>query len=136
MAFDSLRMVAIIPATPERIYAAWLSSAEHSKFTGGDALIEPGVGGKHTAWDDYISGTNVELVPGKKIVQTWRTTEFPAGAPDSRIELQLAPKGKGETTVTLIHTEIPHGQGSLYKGEWGEHYFEPMREYFSKPQRK
>jgi uncharacterized protein YndB with AHSA1/START domain len=130
MALDSLRLIAILPATPERVYAAWLSPKEHTKFTGGKATIEPGVGGRHTAWDDYISGKHLELVPGKKIVQTWRTTEFPDGAADSRLEIRLEPKGKSETTLTLIHTEIPEGQGAQYKEGWGEHYFEPMREYF------
>ena len=136
MALESLRLIAILPATPDRVYAAWLSAKEHTKFTGGKATIEPGVGGKHTAWDDYITGKHVELVPGKKIVQTWRTTEFPEGAADSRIEILLEPKGKTETTLTLLHTSIPEGQSRQYKDGWGEHYFEPLREYFAKPGRK
>ena len=130
-------MTAIIPAPPARVYAAWLDSKEHAEFTGGHATIEPGVGGAHTAWDGYISGRHVELVPGKKIVQTWRTSEFPAEAVDSRLELQFEPRGPGgnETTLTLIHTEIPVGQGALYKEGWGEHYFEPMRAYFEEASR-
>jgi uncharacterized protein YndB with AHSA1/START domain len=137
MAYDYFRMTAIIPAPPARVYAAWLDSKEHADFTGGHATIEPGVGGAHTAWDGYISGRHVELVPGKKIVQTWRTSEFPAEAVDSRLELQFEPRGPGgnETTLTLIHTEIPVGQGALYKEGWGEHYFEPMRAYFEEASR-
>ena len=132
MAQDSLRILAILPTSPERIYAAWLDAREHTEFTGGKATVEPRVGGKHTAWDDYISGTTIELVPGRRIVQTWRTTEFPDEAPDSRLELLFEPRGGGaETTLTLIHTEIPAGQGPQYKDGWAEHYFEPMRAYFS-----
>ena len=131
MALDSLRIIAILPATPARIYAAWLDAKEHSEFTGGQATVQPGVGGRHTAWDGYISGQTVELLPGRKIVQTWRTSEFPADAPDSRLELVFeARAGGAETTLTLIHTGIPVGQGAQYKDGWGEHYFEPMRAYF------
>ncbi len=131
MAHDSFRIVAILPAPPARVYAAWLDAEEHAEFTGGDATIDPRVGGKHTAWDLYISGETLELVPGKKIVQSWRTTEFPDDAPDSRLELQLEPLGGGaETRLTLVHTMLPAGQGGTYKDGWGEHYFEPMRAYF------
>ncbi len=132
MAPESLRITAILPATPEEIYSAWLDATEHSEFTGGKATIEPGIGGKHTAWDGYISGQTLELLPGRKIVQTWRTTEFPPDAEDSRLELLLESRGEGgETTLTLIHTNIPVGQGAQYKDGWGEHYFEPMRAYFA-----
>jgi uncharacterized protein YndB with AHSA1/START domain len=131
MALDSLRLIAILPASPADLYAAWLDSREHSEFTGDTATIEPGVGGAHSAWGGYIMGRHVELEPGKRIVQTWRTTEFPDDAIDSRLELVFEPKGDGSsTTLTLIHTHIPAGQGAQYKDGWGEHYFEPMRAYF------
>ncbi len=108
MKLDSLRLTAIIPATPQRVYAAWLDAKEHSAFTGSKATIEPRVGGRYTAWDGYISGRHVELSPGKTIVQTWRTTEFPPEAGYSRLELRLRPTGPGgnKTTLTLIHTDI------------------------------
>ncbi len=130
MAVDSFRITAILPATPARVYAAWLDPDEHSEFTGGRATSDARVGGKHTAWDDYISGHNLELVPARRIVQAWRTTEFPSGAADSRLELHFEAKGRAETTLLLVHTNIPAGQGSMYKEGWGEHYLEPMREYF------
>jgi len=132
MALDSIRLTAIIPASPERVYTAWLDSKEHTEFTGGGATIEARVGGQHTAWDGYIWGRQVELIPGRKIVQTWRTSEFPQDAKDSRLELLFERRGASgaETTLTLIHTEIPVGQGAQYKDGWGEHYFEPMRAYF------
>jgi uncharacterized protein YndB with AHSA1/START domain len=137
MAHDSLRLIAILPAAPDRVYSAWLDAKEHSEFTGDDATSEPGVGGRHTAWGGYISGRHVELVKGRKIVQTWRTTEFPEDAPDSRLELIFESKGSGqETVLTLIHTEIPVGQGDQYRSGWGEHYFEPLRAYFHDLARK
>ena len=35
------------------------------------------------------------------------------------------------TRLTLIHSEIPEGQGEQYRQGWEEHYFEGVREYFS-----
>lgn len=80
MATDSIRVSAVIAASPERLYNAWLSETEHSAMTEGAASIEPNVGGRFTAWDGYISGETIELVENKKVVQTWRTVEFPAEA--------------------------------------------------------
>src|SRR5437016_2680599 len=54
---DSLTLVTILPATPERVYHAWLDGAQHSAMTGGAATVDPHVGGAHTAWDGYITGT-------------------------------------------------------------------------------
>ena len=110
MAYESFSVSELIPADPERIYAAWLSSTEHTAFTGDTASIEPFVGGRHSAFDGYAVGSTVELLPGRRIVQTWRATDFPPGSPDSRVEVTLEAT-VGGTMVTIFHTEIPTGRG-------------------------
>ncbi|MBI2857945.1 MAG: SRPBCC domain-containing protein [Chloroflexi bacterium] len=127
---DSFKISAVLPAKPERVYRAWLDSVEHSEFTGGHAEVDPKVGGKFTAWDGYIRGTTVELQPEKRIVQQWRTTEFPESSPDSRLEVLLEPMPRG-ARITLEHTDIPEGQGPQYKKGWRDYYFKPMRKYFA-----
>ena len=126
---DSISLNAEFSCSPETLYDAWLDSEEHAAFTGGDAVASSEVGGAFTAWDDYITGKNLELEPGKRILQSWRTTEFTAGDKDSLLEVLLEPGGKG-TLVTLNHSNIPVGQGERYKAGWVEHYFEPMSDYF------
>jgi activator of HSP90 ATPase len=118
----------LIPATPQEIYHAWMSSDGHSAMTGSPAKISPELGGKFEAWDGYIHGTNLELVPGKRIVQSWRTVEFSADEPDSRIEISLDAEGE-QTRLTLHHTGLPP-HGKQYEQGWVESYFEPMKEYF------
>ncbi len=127
---ESFRISTTITATPRQIYKAWLSSKEHTAFTGDKAVIDPKVGGHFTAFGDYIEGTNVELKPNERIVQAWRTTEFPANAEDSRLEVILA-ETTGGTRFTLKHSKIPKGQGDSYKDGWKKFYFEPMKEYFA-----
>jgi activator of HSP90 ATPase len=126
---DKLKMVIILKATPEAIYRAWLDSKQHAAFTGSPAKIDPRVGGKFSAWDGYITGTTLELEPFKRIVQAWRTTEFPEDAPDSHLEVLLDPDSKN-TRLTLLRTNIPEGQGEQYSQGWLDFYFEPMKEYF------
>jgi len=126
---DSFEVSETIPASPDRIYRAWLDGAEHGAMTGGDANADANIGSSFDAWDGYISGTNLELEPGRRIVQAWRTRDFPEGAPDSRLEIELTPDGEG-TRIMLRHTDLPDGQGADYEEGWREHYFIPMRAYF------
>jgi activator of HSP90 ATPase len=128
---ENITVTAILPASPEDIYNAWLSSEGHSQMTGSPAVVEPGVGGVFTAWDGYIRGKTLELEPYHRIVQVWRTSEFPDGSPGSRVEILLEEDPNG-TKITLVHTDIPDGQGDGYKQGWEDFYFPPMRAYFSK----
>jgi activator of HSP90 ATPase len=128
---QSLTMSAVIPASPEEIYKAWMSGKGHSAMTGSAAAVAARVGGKFTTWDGYISGKTLELDPGRRIVQSWRTTDFAAGAPDSRLEVILAPT-RGGTRVTLKQSDLPAGSPAEYKKGWLDFYFKPMKEYFSR----
>jgi uncharacterized protein YndB with AHSA1/START domain len=129
MEVESICVSEVIPATPERIYRAWLDDAEHSAFTGGKATVEPTVGGRFTAWDGYIEGVTQELVPGVKIAQRWRSTDFPPDAADSSVVVTFMTEPSG-TLVTIEHTEIPVGQGKAYEQGWVDYYFGPMKTYF------
>jgi uncharacterized protein YndB with AHSA1/START domain len=88
MASRVIRLTEVLPASPKRVYAAWMSSRAH------------------TAHDGYIRGWNLVIVPGKRIVQSWRTTEFAPETPDSVVEVRLAP-ARGGTTIAIVHRDRP-----------------------------
>ena len=113
----------------DKIYNSWLSSKGHTNMTGGQAIISDKVGEKFTAWDGYIEGANILLEPYKRIVQSWRTSQFEEHEEDSQIEILLNDLN-GETELTLIHTHVPES-GEHYKQGWDEHYFQPMKKIFS-----
>jgi len=127
---ESILISEVIPATPQRIFSAWMDSAEHSAFTGDEAIVVPEVGGEHQSAGGYIKGRTLELNEGSRIVQSWRTTEFPAESPDSRVEITLEPT-LGGTLVTLLHTDIPVGQGDRYRQGWNEYYLTRLKSYFA-----
>jgi len=118
-----------ISASPQEIFDAWLDSEGHSKMTGGAAEASPEVGAEFQAWDGYIQGKNLKLEPGRRILQSWRTSNFEASDPDSEIEILLEPTEAG-TKVILRHTKLPT-HGTQYQQGWIDHYFVPMKQYFS-----
>jgi activator of HSP90 ATPase len=136
MPTESIELSRFLPAPPERIYLAWLNGPDHSAMTGGKATVESiEVGGAFSAWDGYIDGVHVALEPGRRIVQTWRTDDFPADATESYLEVRLEP-APGGTHLTIRHTEIPEGQGPAYLAGWDEHYLAPMARFFGAEARR
>lgn len=126
---ESLRLTVTLPADPDTVYDAWISAKVHAAMTGGAATSEAKKGGVFTACDNYISGKHLALEPGKRILQSWRTTEFPTSAPDSRLELRLSVLDGG-TRLLLLQSDIPDGQSEMYAQGWQDSYFEPMTRYF------
>ena len=128
MKFETIVQSAVIGATPDKVYEAYTSPERHSEFTGSRATGSPRVGGRFTAWDGYISGRFLELVKGKKIVQEWKTTEWPKGYPPSVVELRLEPKGRG-TKLTMVHMKVPAEQAEKYAEGWADFYWKPLKRY-------
>ncbi|MDP3970895.1 MAG: SRPBCC domain-containing protein [bacterium] len=118
-----------ISAIPEQIYSAWLSSDGHSKMTGATAEISDKIGDIFTAWDGYIAGENLELIKNKKIVQSWRTSEFADDDLDSKLTITLK-EVNGGTELTLEHSDTPPDQEDAYRSGWQENYFDPMQDFF------
>lgn len=124
------RLTSVIPATPQEIYDAWLDSETHSEMTGADATMSDEVGAEVSAWNGDITGRNLELVPGERIVQSWRTSKFDDEHEDSIVTLTLEGTDEG-TLLTLVHSNVPEDQKGYEEGGWESNYFEPMRLYFA-----
>ncbi len=135
---ESLKASITLPVSAEKLYKSWLSSKEHSLFTGAEAKASSKLNAKHSAWDGYIWGKNLELKAGSlpadkawKIVQSWRTSEFPEDAPDSILEITFEEKA-GKTKLNLYHHNLQKGDAKKYKKGWDDFYFMPMKQYFTK----
>jgi activator of HSP90 ATPase len=129
---DKLKVSVKLRCTAKEVFSGWLNDKVHSEFTGGaKAVTSPNEGGRFSAYDGYITGTNVEIFPYKKIIQKWRTTDFLPEDEDSVIELFFTFKDD-HTLVTISHSNIPDGEGDNYKKGWKENYFAFMKKYFDK----
>ena len=128
--FGTIEQTVFFKASPDEIYDALLDPRKHAVFTGSPATTSAKVGASFTAWDGYIIGKNLELVRGKKIVQAWKTTEWPDGYPVSRLEFALAAK-KGGTELKMVHSKVPAEQVADYTGGWRSAYWDPLKAYLA-----
>ncbi|NOQ76136.1 MAG: hypothetical protein GQ574_29315 [Crocinitomix sp.] len=116
---------------PATAYNAWLDSDGHEEMTGGGASFTNQVGAEFTAWDGYIFGKILELNPNKRVLQTWRTSEFEESTADSIVEVTFAPSDNG-TLFTLTHTALDsEASVEKYSIGWEQHYIEPMLTHFN-----
>ena len=72
-----IQQTVIFKASPHAVYEALMDSKKHAIFSGSAAKISRAIGGEYSAYDGYITGKNIELVPDQKIVQSWRAWTGP-----------------------------------------------------------
>src|SRR4051812_24137677 len=102
-------------ASPDAIYKALVDSKEHGAFTGEAATIG-GDGEKWTAYGGKISGRNVELVPGKRIVQAWRAGNWAEGV-YSLARFELRSEGTG-TKLVFDQSGVPEDASAHIDAGW------------------
>lgn len=128
MKTKTIKQTASFNASPEEIYEALMDSRQHSKFTGGKASISRKEGGNFSAYDGYCSGKNLELIPGKKIVQSWRANEWEEGH-YSKATFSLG-KTKTGTRLTFTQSGVPVQHYEAIKKGWIDYYWTPMKQMF------
>lgn len=132
MKLGTIRQTVVLPGTPMEVYKALMTTAGHVGFTGARARMSTKVGGRFMAWDGYIHGSNLKLVPGKTIYQSWVPSEesWPEGH-ESRVRFSLSPSPKG-TRVAFTHSRVPAEHVRHLAAGWKESYWTPLRKYLSR----
>ena len=115
-----------LPASPERLYDMYLDPKLHAAFTGKPVTIEARVGAPFRAFDGALSGMILYVVPKKRIVQAWRSVNFPADASDSILILTFWPQGK-EGRIELNHINVPECDFAGISHGWEKFYWTPWR---------
>jgi uncharacterized protein YndB with AHSA1/START domain len=120
-----------LKASPQRIYRALMTSREHAAFTAnGKAKISTKEGGAFSAHGGYVSGRNIELKPGKRIVQAWRVKGMPDGVYSiARFELK---KTRGGTRLVFDQTGLPPEHVGHLSSGWKARYWTPLKAYLEK----
>jgi len=125
----TLQQTMTFKASPRAVYDMIMDSKKHQSLSGETANISKKVGGKFTAWGSHLSGINLVLKPGKKIVQAWRATGW---WPDHySIAIFDITKVRGGAKLKFTQIGIPPGRYSGHYRGWIETYWTPMSEIFA-----
>ena len=115
---DSIHQEVVIDASADRIYDALTSEQHFTGFTGGaPSEIDATAGGAFTCFGGMITGRNIELVPGRRVVQAWRVKNWPDGT-YSIVRFELAATG---TSTQLVFDQSGHPALAQQELEGGGH---------------
>lgn len=126
-----IRDSVVLPAPAEVLYGMYLDSKKHGEFTGTPVIISTQPGSPFSGFDGALSGTMIAAVPFRLVVQSWRSTRFGEGDPDSTLILAFVPQG-AEGRIDLIQLDVPASDYQGVTEGWKKHYWTPWRNYLTK----
>jgi activator of HSP90 ATPase len=129
MKTKTIHQTVTFKAPPMKVYEMLMASKNHQSLSGEKARISTKVGGSFTAWGSHISGINLVLKPGEKILQAWRATGWwPDYYSIAIFDLQPAKSG---TRLKFTQIGVPPNRYSGHYRGWIETYWTPMKEIFA-----
>ena len=129
----------VLAASPARIYAALTDAALFDKIVrGSEAMnsamksqlgtaptaIDARPGGAFALFGGYVTGFNLEMLSGKRLVQAWRAGSWDPGL-FSIADFALSPNGSG-TRIVFDHRGFPDNAAAHLAKGWHANYWEPM----------
>jgi uncharacterized protein YndB with AHSA1/START domain len=123
-----IQQAAFFPVSPERLFDMYLDPVAHAAFTGGPVIIGDQAGAAFQAFGGMVSGTVLQVVPKRLIVQSWRAAHWKPEDMDSTLILTFWPEGEG-ARIELVQVNVAdHDFAGVSQG-WEKYYWSSWLEY-------
>lgn len=114
------------PAKAAKLFHTFLDSKAHAAVVGSNVSITRREGARWKAFDGMLFGRNLRIVPGRLIVQSWRSSGWNKSDGDSILVLAFSDTKKGGR-IDLTHVNVPaHDRKGVTKG-WKTYYWRPWK---------
>src|ERR1700685_2930011 len=114
-----------LPASAKALYAMYLDPKTHAAITGGKVTISAKPGSKFKAFGGALNGITLQTVPGRLVVQAWRSTPFKKSDIDSTLVMHLVPLGANKARIDLMHVNVPAQDFKGVTEGWKKYYWQP-----------
>ena len=134
----SIHQQVTIAASPGEVYAVLADASALSALSGMDGKSGLAEGDEYSPFGGRVTGRQVELVPGSRIVQVWRLPEWETGK-YTVVRFTLEPVDDG-TRLTVDQDGYPEGSDTVGCHEtwhdhlsqgWGMFYLAPLARHFA-----
>ncbi|KAG5981553.1 hypothetical protein E4U55_002834 [Claviceps digitariae] len=118
--------------TADELYQTFVDPQRLAAFTRSPPKVFEGAksGGKFELFGGNVSGEYLELEPGKKVVQSWRLSQWPAGH-FSKLHIEFDQNDVDHVTVMRVTWHgVPVGQEEVTKRNWVEYYVKCIKQTF------
>jgi len=126
----TVTLAAVLPRPPARLYAMYLDPKQHAAFTGAPVKVAARAGARFEAFGGALTGTILQVVPNRLIVQSWRSTEFAKRDIDSTLILSFWRDAAGGR-IELTHVNVADSDFAGVSEGWNKYYWMPWRAYLS-----
>jgi activator of HSP90 ATPase len=116
-----------INAEPSDVYSALTNPYTIELWSGYPAEMSTDPESEFSLWEGDITGKNLEFIPDKKIVQEWYFGDQPE---KSIVTISVFPD-KGNSSVTVEHTNIPDDEYDNIAEGWREFYIGAIISFFN-----
>jgi len=131
---DTIKQTYLINASLAEVWRALTDPEVIEAWSDADAEFEPVVGAEYALWDGSICGEIVEVVPRKKLVQTWQPDNWERD--DSVVTFTLTPDDK-KTRVDLLHENVEAFDYAETREGWNLYYLGAIKRMLdAKPAKK
>jgi len=127
----TIHMAAFFPARPEELFDMYLDPKSHAAITGAPVSIGQRAGAAFRAFNGMLTGTILQVVPKRLIVQSWRAEGWKDSDIDSTLILTFYPEKRG-TRIELVHVNVADKDFCGVSEGWGTYYWTPWREFLKK----
>lgn len=127
----TIQLAASLPADPERLFDMYLDPVEHAAFTGAPVTIAPNPGASFRAFNDVLTGTILQVVPKRLIVQSWRSPHWGTADLDSTLVLTFLPEANG-CRIELVQINVVDEDFAGVCHGWEKFYWTPWRAYLTR----
>jgi len=118
------------PASAAKLYRMYLDPKQHAAFTGAPVQIAARPGAAFVAFGGALTGTILQIVPNRLIVQSWRSTHFAKQDLDSTLVLSFCSQRHG-ARIELTHVNVADSDFAGVSEGWSKYYWVPWRTYLT-----
>lgn len=121
----SIKQAYTIKASSEDVWQALTDPKTIDRWGAGPAKMSEELGFEFSLWGGDVYGKNIEVIPGKKLVQEWFGGKWDK---PSIATFKLISKAD-ETVIDFTQTDVPDAEFSDIEQGWEDYYMGPMKDY-------
>ncbi len=114
--------------SPNRLFNIYMDAKLHGAAINSSVIIKKKTGASFSAFNGYVRGKNLLIVPNRLIVQSWRGKEWEKNDADSILVLSFE-KARHGALLHMVHSNVPDHIAAKIKKGWNEYYWKPWKRY-------
>lgn len=117
-----------INSSSEKVWQALTDPKNIDRWGAGPAKMSEELGFEFSLWGGDVYGKNIEVIPGKKLVQEWFGGKWDK---PSIVTFKLTSKAD-ETVIDFTQTDVPDAEFSDIEQGWEDYYMGPIKDFLEK----